>query len=201
MILAQMRHNNAGYKFWRSKKMRFLAYFIFLSLIQACDPYGFGFKKNPAFILNEAFEAVLSLKVDAFLEVSGREALCVYGNENGLNYLRDKLNVRVEDLELRPQRIENHSKHLNPPHFVGYWSYYRDRYIIDIAQKKSANELLKVIVDCHYGFDGKKDDKYVELKVKKYKIKECRLIKIIPTAFTPLPVPQKCDNLKVNFSL
>jgi len=178
--------------------MKLFSFLIILGLFQACDPYGFGFKKNPAYILNKAFEAVMALDHEAFVEVSGKEALCLYGNPNGVNYLRNRLNIESEDIEIRPKLLANSSQYTKHPHFVGYWSYYQERYLIDIFDKDTKQDLIKVLVECHYGFEGEKSDKYQNLKLKKYKMKECRLIKVIPAKFSALPLREECRPLRVD---
>lgn len=177
--------------------MKLLFLLITLSLIQACDPYGFGFKKNPAYIVNAAFESMLNLNTDAFVEVTGKEALCLYGNPDGLAYLKEHLNIDPNKLDLKPKLIEDSSRYTNNPHFVGYWSYYNEKYELDVSDKQSDQELLKVVVECHYGFDGDKSESYRNLKLSKYKKKECRMIKISPLHFEGIPVNQNCENLLV----
>ena len=177
--------------------MKLFGFLIILGLFQACDPYGFGFKMNPAYVLNEAFESVVALDHEAFLRVSGKEALCLYGNPEGISYLRSNLKINTTSIEIKPKLIENSSKYTKHPHFVGYWSYYQERYLIDILDKSSKKEMLKVMVECHYGFDGEKNENYQNLKSKKYKRKECRLIKVIPLDFQPLPIRTECIPLKV----
>lgn len=177
--------------------MKLIGLILFLGLLQACDPYGFGFKHNPAFVLNEAFESVLSLDHEAFIAVSGKEALCVYGNAQGVTYLRDRMSIDPDKVEFRPKMVENSNKYTNNPLFVGYWSYYHEKYLVDIQDKQSKRELMSILVECHYGFDGEKSDSYQNLKLKKYKRKECRLIKLVPAQFEPLAIPAECDLLKV----
>jgi hypothetical protein len=179
--------------------MNRLSFLFLLCLNVACDPWGFGFKKNPAYVLTEAFEAVLAGDPQAFNLVTGREALCLYGNDTGLDYLRRYMDVRnPDDVEIHPKLIENSSRYTKNPQFVGYWSYFHERYILDILDKKTKEELLKVVVECHYGMEGQKSEKYQNMKVKKYKKKECRLIKLMPSKFDSLPMNIDCMPLRVN---
>jgi hypothetical protein len=178
--------------------MKRLGFLILLGLVQACDPYGFGFENNPASVLNKAFESVQALDHEAFLEVSGKEALCLYGNAEGVNYLRTNLNINSESVEFKSKLLENSSKYTNIPRFVGYWSYYEDSYLIDILDKATKEALIKVLVECHYGFEGEKNEKYQNLKLKKYKVKECRVIKMIPFKFPALPMREECRPLKID---
>lgn len=171
------------------------AFLILIFAVVACDPYGFGFKKNPAFVLNEAFKAVSNLDHESFLEVSGKEALCIYGNPEGITYLKENLNIDVDNVKLNPTFLRD-EKFVNPQ-YVGYWSYYHQRYQVEILDKKSKELLIKTIVDCHYGTDEKQNEKFSKLPVEKLKIKDCKLIKVIPTKFKELPLPQKCNELKV----
>lgn len=175
--------------------MKILGFLILLSTVVACDPYGFGFKKNPAYVLDEAFKAVSNLDVESFLEVTGREALCIYGNPKSLNYLKDNIIINTENVKLNPTKLSN--VHYTSPKFVGYWSYYHERYEIQILDKEKNEVLLETIVDCDYGFDGVKDSKYVNLKPKKYKMKECRAIKLSPKKFKALPLPDRCNAMKI----
>lgn len=177
-----------------SKKQPLLLFTILL--ITACDPYGFGYKKNPAYVLNETLTAISNLDQETFLEVTGKEVLCVYGNPAGLSYLKDKLLINPEDIKLTPTLLK--SEQLKSPKFVGYWSYFHERYQIDIHKKSTNQLLLKAYVDCEYGTETEKDENLVGLPPKKYKKKECRLIKVDPTIFTVLPIPDKCSVLKVN---
>ncbi len=169
---------------------------LLMFLITACDPFGFGFKKNPAYVLNEAFISISNLDHESFLEVTGKEVLCVYGNPQGLTYLKNNLTINQENIKINPNVLE--SRHSKSPKFVGYWSYYQERYQVDIEDKVSKALIMKAYVDCDYGTDQEKDDRFVNLSPEKYKKKECRLIKVKPSTFTPLPVPEKCDIMKVN---
>ena len=178
--------------------MKLFGFLFMLGLIQACDPYGFGFEKNPASILNKAFESVQALDPEAFLEVSGKEALCLYGNSDGVDYLRSNLNVNSENIEFKSKLLENSSRYTNIPRFVGYWSYYEETYLIDILDKASKEEIIKVLVECHFGFEGEKNEKYRNLKLKKYKMKECRVVKMIPFKFQALPMRAECLPLKID---
>jgi len=177
--------------------MKLLFLLVTFGLIQACDPYGFGFKKNPAFVVNAAFESMLNLDTESFIEVSGKEALCLYGNPEGLSYLKEHLSVNTEKLDLKSKLIEDSSRYTNNPHFVGYWSYYNEKYELNVSDKTSEQELLKVFVECHYGFNGEKNENYENLKLNKYKKKECRVIKIQPLHFEGLEASEQCRNLLV----
>jgi hypothetical protein len=173
----------------------FGALLILLTLV-GCDPYGFGFKKNPAYVLDEAFKAISNLDTETFLEMTGKEALCIYGTPAGVAYLKENVKLTPENVKLKPTVLQN--RHFTGPKFVGYWSYYHERYQIDIHDKISNEVLLKTIVDCEYGIDGEKADKYINMKPKKYKKKECRVSKVLPKTFAELPLPSKCEDLRVN---
>lgn len=180
--------------------MKLISFFFLLSCVVACDPWGFGFKKNPAYVLNKAFEATMVEDPESFNQVSGREALCLYGNEKGLEYLKQNLDVKnPEDVEILPKLIVNSTKETRRnPVYVGFWSYYQERYNVDILDKQDKRELLKVIVECHYGMEGDKKPKYQDMRLKQFKKKECRVIKVIPFNFKPLPMTEECLPLQVN---
>lgn len=193
--------------------MKLSALLLLLVTVVACDPYGFGFKKNPAYVLDEVLKSIKNKDVVSFLELSGREALCLYGNEEGLGYLNDNISFDVKDLDLR-SRVVSEGPTPNPE-FVGFWSYYRERYQINVSQKESKELMGKIVIDCHYGVGVKKDpalayseEDYktdlsnnpgkVKSKKKKFKVKECRLMKFVPVSFSGLPLPAKCNSLRVD---
>ena len=68
---------------------------------------------------------------------------------------------------------------------------------IEIEDKTKSERILKAIVDCEYGTDREKNEKFINLKPKKYKIKECRLVKMVPLKFSSLGLPARCEDLKV----
>jgi hypothetical protein len=175
--------------------MKWSAYLLFTLVVVACDPYNFGFKLNPAKILNEAFVAIKDEDKDAFLRVSGKEALCIYGNDQGMAYLRNHANIDIDDIKLKLNLLKETSFEI--PEYVGYWSYLSQRFQMDVLDRDSNETLIKAIVDCHYGVDGEKSPSYIKLKREKYKRKECKLIKIIPITFEPLKLPKRCNILKV----
>lgn len=179
--------------------MKLLGLIFLLGLFQSCDPYKFGFKHNPAFILNEAFEAVKDKNAGAFTKISGKEALCVYGNDKGMQYLYNNLNIDVEEIKITPKLIASTVKFNTNPIHVGYWSYYTEVYEVNIIDRASHDQLLKVAVECNYGFEGEKKPEYKEVtKLTKFKKRECKLIKLIPAKFESLPVSNACRALKVN---
>jgi hypothetical protein len=171
------------------------SFFLTLLFLTACDPYSFGFKKNPAYVLQEALKAITNLDQDTFLEISAKELLCIYGNDKGLQYLKHHLDVVESEVKIIPRILTKKSFEI--PVFVGYWSYYQERYEIEVLSKASQQQVLKTIIDCHYGFEGSKDQSQINLLPSQYKKKECRAVKLIPNNFVSLPLPQKCVKLKV----
>lgn len=175
--------------------MKVLRLIVLLNLV-ACDPYGFGFKKNPAYVLDEAMKAISNLDDKSFLEVTGKEALCIYGNEIGISYLKSRITFDPGNIKLVPTLLN--SLHFTAPAYVGYWSYYHERYQVDITDKRSSEKVFKVIVDCEYGTDSVKNERLINLKKTKYKKKECRLVKVIPQSFPALPLAERCKKLEVS---
>lgn len=172
-----------------------LAIAFLLFAVIACDPYGFGFKKNPAWVLDQAFKAVQNMDHESLVEVTGKEALCVYGNAQGVSYLKEKLQVDSSELKLKPNLLT--SKHFQLPEYVGYWSYLMERYVVEVYHKKSGEEILSAVIDCHYGTMIKKNDRMVNLSRDKYQVKECRLTKIIPSKFSAMKIPDRCEIFKI----
>jgi hypothetical protein len=170
-----------------------------LLAIASCDPYRFGFEKNPAFVLDETFKSITNLDQNLFLEHTSKEALCVYGNEAGLNYLKENLKFNTEEISFIPSVLE--TRHFNVPNFVGYWSYYFERYEIDLKNKTNDEFLMRVIIDCNYGTEDEKDQELINLKPSKYKKKECRIVKFKPKHFAELPIPEKCGILRLDLNL
>jgi hypothetical protein len=180
--------------------MRSFGCLILLGLLTACDPYGFGYQKNPAYILDKAFQSVLSLNAESFSNVAGKEALCLYGTTDGLSFLRSNLRINTDNIEIKPKILSNLSSHTAIPSYVGYWSYYREVYQVDILDKATKQALIKVAVECNYGFEGEKKPEYkTQMKLKKYKKRECRLVKVLASEnFGVLPMTEDCLQLAVN---
>jgi hypothetical protein len=168
---------------------------LLIFLIVACDPFDFGFKHNPAYVLDRAFNSIQNLDNESFLEISGKEALCLYGSSNGLIHLKNKIEQDIS--ELKPVAKLINSKRNTSAEFVGYWSYYTERYQVLISENRSEEEVLEIIIDCYYGTDSEKDDKFKELKPKEYPKKECRLVKIIPKKFKALEISSRCKMFEV----
>lgn len=177
--------------------MKLSAMIFLLTLVVACDPFGFGYKKNPAYVLDEAFKAVSNMDVESFVEVTGKEALCVYGNEKGLQYLRDNLmNIDHGNIKIVPKVLE--TRHLSTPVFTGnYWTYYQERYEVQIHDKINKTVLAETIVDCDFGNIGYQDDRLLNQPPVSYRKKECRAVKFIPKTFQSLPVSEKCGLFKI----
>lgn len=173
------------------KLMVFLSFFLLIS----CDPYNFGFKANPAKILSDAVDSIKSGNKDKFLKVTGKEVLCLYGNDEGIAYLKQHSTISPDDIKLDLTKLT--SKYFDIPEYVGYWSYLNERYIMDVTDERSSEKILQAIVDCDYGYDGEKSVKYRNLNPKRYKRKECKLTKLIPKTFEPLKMTTRCLILKV----
>lgn len=176
--------------------MKILAMLSFAFFVIACDPYGFGFKKNPAYVLDQALKAIQNMDDESFLEISGKEALCLYGNKEGISYLHEKVRADVQNVQLKHKEV-GELKVLTAPEYVGFWSYQRQRYIVEIQQKSDGAALGSLIVDCHYGSEEKKPSYLRARDPKKFKKKECRITKIVPATFQPLAVTDRCQGLIV----
>lgn len=177
--------------------MKILAMLALTLFVIACDPYGFGFKKNPAYVLDQALKAIQNMDDETFLEISGKEALCLYGNKEGITYLHEKVRADVQNVKLKHKEV-GELKVLSAPEYVGFWSYMRQRYVVEIQQKSDSVVLGTLVVDCHYGADGEKKATYLRVKdPKKFKKKECRITKIVPANFQPLAVTNRCQDLTV----
>ncbi len=174
--------------------MKYVFFLLIFGCFLACDPYGFGFKNNPAQVLDVALNSIINQDTEGFADVSAAEALCVYGNSEAMDYLHENVQINSEDIKLSWKSTD---KYLEKPEFVGFWSYFNSRYLIDIKDKAEKETFAQVVVDCHYGTDGAKDDRFQNLEAKKYPAKNCRIIKIVPLTFNPLPVPQACEKLIV----
>lgn len=164
-------------------------------LMAACDPLNLGFKHNPAFVLDQAFESISNLDSESFVEISGKEALCIYGNSRGLFHLKERLQRDIS--EMTPEITVMSSKYFDSPEFVGYWSYFNERYKVSIQDKKAESLILEAIVDCDYGTSGEKNDKLKNREPRTYPTKECRLVKIIPKKFPSLEMTPKCQLFQV----
>ncbi len=170
---------------------------LILLFIVACDPLGKGYRKNPAFVLDEAFRAITNLDKKSFREVTGKEALCLYGNDLGLEYLKQNLDFELQDIDVIRKITER--RHFSSPLYVGFWSYYQERYSVEIYHETTKDLIVRGIVDCDFGTEDQKNDRLLNQKPKKYKKKECRIVKIIPTSFPALS-EQRCSIFKINQS-
>lgn len=175
--------------------MKSISIFSILLLLASCDPKGFGYKKNPGFVLDEALKAIQNEDIESFVDVTGQEALCLYANEAGLRYLKESINLQVSDIKFLPKVLE--TIHYKEPRFVNYWSYYHERYQVDLKNKTTNEAYLNAIIDCEFGVNDKKSPEYVNQNPQSYRMKECRIVKIIPYAFKSLPETKKCSSLKV----
>ncbi len=169
---------------------------LFLTLLASCDPFNFGFKKNPAYILNETFVAINNLDHQSFIEVTGKEVLCVYGNPEGVNYLKNHIEFDTDEVKITPVKISE--TYATSPKFVGFWSYLQERYEVKVVDEKTLKPLLNAYLDCDYGTDKEKSDKLFNLPKERYKKKECQLIKVEPVVFQALPLPKACEIMKIN---
>lgn len=178
--------------------MKILALIALTLFVIACDPYGFGFKKNPAYVLDQALKAIQNMDDESFLEVSGKEALCLYGNKTGIAYLHEKVTADIQNVQLKHKEVGQ--LQVTPsPEYVGFWSYMRQRYVVEIQQKSDRLLLGSLVVDCHYGVSGEKKPEYQRIKdPKKFKVKECRITKIVPGTFKPLEMTSRCQSLVVS---
>jgi hypothetical protein len=166
-----------------------------LFFIIACEPLEKGVRKNAAFILDEAFRAIHNLDKQSFRVVTAKEALCLYGNDRGLEYLKENLDFTLEEIDVIPKLKE--SRHFSSPLYVGYWSYYQERYEVGIYHRAKNQIIIEGIVDCDFGTPEQKNDRLINQKPSKYKKKECRIVKIVPKSFPGIPEQAKCSILKV----
>lgn len=181
--------------------MKILVLLSLTLLVIACDPYGFGFKKNPAFVLDQALKSIQNLDDVSFLEISGKEALCLYGNKQGIAYLHEKVTTDAQNVKLKHKEVGELQVLSSPEYTTGFWSYLRQRYIVEIQQKTDNQTLGTIVVDCNYGVDGEKKESYLKIRdPKKFKEKECRITKIIPTNFQPIAMSSRCQNLVVTMN-
>lgn len=171
---------------------------LMLLIIVACDPLEKGYKKNPAFVLLEAFRAINIHDRVSFREVSAKEALCLYGNDEGLDYLKQNLDFTLQEVDVVSKLAE--SRHYSAPLYVGYWSYYKERYSVEIYRKTTKDLIIKSVVDCDFGTEDQKNDRLINQKPGSYKKKECRIVKISPQSFPEIAEQKRCNLLRVNQS-
>ncbi len=175
--------------------MKRLVLLITLFLVAACDPHGFGYKNNPVATLEKIHEAIERNDVDLFLTYTSREALCIYGKKEALEFLKDRFPV---DAKIKTKATKLNSTVLNTPKFVReFWSYYREEYEVEISQKKSEEVLAVVQVVCDFGREGDRRDDLINVKLDRYKKRECRVSKFTPVSFEGLPMPKVCETLRV----
>jgi hypothetical protein len=175
--------------------MKFWIMIGLLATLVSCDPFRLGYDHNPAYILDSAVKSIENLDVEGLREVLAKEAYCVYGNEQGVHFLKEKLPTNYENI--RPVLKEISNTHHSIPNYVGYWSYLTIRYRVEVQDKRSSEILLGAIIDCDFGIEGEKDDKWLNRKYSRYKKKECKVVKLIPNKLSVLMTPSSCQNLMV----
>lgn len=176
--------------------MKLLGLIFVIALLTSCDPFEFGYKKNPAYILDETLKSIENMDLDTFSELTGKEALCIYNNEEGLTHLKKNLDIQFSDINLNAKIVE--TRHFSAPVFVGYWSYYHERYQIEISKKSQDEVILDVVVDCEFGTDDESNPRFINLKPSKYERKECKLVKIEPKSFEGLKLNPNCGLLMIS---
>lgn len=176
-------------------KIKLLPFIFILSLV-ACMPDNYNFKENPVFILKEALDSIQKRDAEKFARISGKEALCLYGNDSNLQLITDNFTYSEQDLSLDHKVI--FSQFNEPVKFVGFWSYKTDRHFFGISDKQTNQKIMDVVIDCEFGNEGEKLKGEKQKESKNYKIKQCRLIKITPVKFQGLSLSKKCESLKVN---
>lgn len=169
---------------------------LFLLTTLACLPESYNFKENPIYILKEALNALEKRDTEKFLRISGKEALCLYGSDAGIQRISDNFPYTEDDLKVKHQQV--FSQFNEPIKFVGHWSYKTERHAFVISEKRSKDKILEAIIDCEFGNEGEKLKVEERKDEKKYKIKQCRLVKIIPLTFKSFSLPRQCEALKVN---
>ena len=168
--------------------------FIFIFLTVACLPDNYNFKENPVYILKEALDSLQKRDAEKFVKISGKEALCLYGNDSSLQTIADNFSYAEHDLKLEHKLISGQFN--EPVKFVGFWSYKTDRHLFEISEKQG-QRIMDVIIDCEFGNEGEKLKAEQQKDPKYYKIKQCRLIKMNPIKFRGLAMTKKCESLKV----
>lgn len=171
--------------------------FLLIFTTLACLPDNYSFKENPIFILKEALDSLEKRDADKFQKISGKEALCLYANDSGLQRLSDNFPYQEDDLKVDYKLLNTQFN--SPAKFVGYWSYKTERHSFAISEKNQQKKVMDVIIDCEFGNEGEKLKIEDQKNEKKYKIKQCRLVKIIPHTFSSLMLPKKCENLRVPY--
>lgn len=171
---------------------------IFVIFAVACLPDNYTFKENPIYILKEALNSLEKRDAEQFVRISGKEALCLYANDNGIQALSDNFPYTESDLSVKHQLLD--AQFNEPVKFVGYWSYRTERHLFNISEKASGKKVMNVLIDCDFGNEGEKLKSEDQRNDKKYTIKKCRLVKVIPETFSGLQMPSKCESLRVNYA-
>lgn len=159
--------------------------------LSACEVRDYGYKDNPFAILVNAHFAVRADDLSAFSKVFGREALCVWGSTTGMATIRDGLPSDIENLH--SEIILSESHYLTYPRFVGYWSYFKQRYTAQLFDKNSRVQLAEAIIDCHFGVDGVKRESDRNQPMKYYPEKHCKVISFKAMSFRNVETPAECD--------
>lgn len=149
-----------------------------------CLEQEFGFKENPAFTLLLSHSAVMRNKMADLEKTLGRKALCVWATPEGMQKLKLSLPRKADDLTIEVIQLSTGA--LSQPRFMGYWSYYRANYQVDVLEKSSRTLLMRTESECNFGEDGAQTGARRDWR--NYPIKRCRTIAVEAHSFAePLP--------------
>jgi hypothetical protein len=159
---------------------------LLASLATGCLEQEFGYKENPAYTLLQSHSAVIQNDLAALERTLGKKALCVWATPEGVTKLRANLPRRKEKLTIEVKELSNSA--LSQPRFMGYWSYHRANYQVDVLHKLSRELILRAVSECNFGEDGAQTG--ARSNWRDYPVKGCRTIAVETHGFEE-PAPTR----------
>ncbi len=161
-----------------------------LLVLSSCMEREFGYKNNPAFILQRAHQALRADDAPAALQLLSKHALCHWGNHAGLEALKRALPHNLRDV--KPDIRLAEGKTLATPIFVGHWAYYKDVYAAQLVDDRSGTLIAELRIECHFGVSGARRDE--DAKIPKLKMPEqhCKVAVLAARSFEEPKARKEC---------
>lgn len=172
--------------------MKVVLALLTLLLASSCEyaSLKYGYYWNPIKVLEEAHESLETNNLSQLTAVLTDKALCSYGSREGLNNLKGSL-AKVDESSVQEPVLVS-EKYLSKPQYVGYYSYFQQKYV-SRALDKYGHTLFKVTILCNMGSPDF-SQKLVNAPFHQYETKSCSIV-AIANLDHPLETPSVCENL------
>ena len=172
-------------------KATLLSLLLMLMLLGSCTyaTLTYGYYWNPLTVLTLADEALKIDDENGWTEVLSEKALCGYGTKEGMANVRSTFKKVDESSMQEPVKVS--STYLQSPGYVGYYTYYQEKYVSK-GLDASGKLLLKVTILCNFG-RTESSKKYLNAPLSQYSTRSCSIIDI-KNSDKPLTIASYCEN-------